>query len=210
MATTSLQFPDRTRVARRLSLAIQSRHHLPMSHGGWEAFTLPPWNSQNEQGAKNLRSRQSSASSNARPALEFPSLSTTIAASPLISTVLSVSRLGTRAATRSPMKWSALSKLTVRQSPDRRFNGVQQEPESVRNREDVKARAVIVSTWQMVSGQNAPAIHIIDILCGQFQLDKLRWQADAAVTTASSSTNPRRLPRVFFFYVGHDLLQQSK
>lgn len=54
------------------------------------------------------------------------------------------------------------------------FEGREQDVETIRSRGDLKERAVVVSTWQIVGGGKGPGFHIIDVLCEYFQLDKLK------------------------------------
>ncbi|CZT20551.1 uncharacterized protein RCC_06409 [Ramularia collo-cygni] len=65
-------------------------------------------------------------------------------------------------------------KLAVKTSLDHVFKGKEQDVETIRRREDLKARAVVVSTWLVVGGQKGPGFYIIDVLCDYFQLDKLK------------------------------------
>lgn len=65
-------------------------------------------------------------------------------------------------------------KDAVRHSLDRSFQGMQQEVSSIRKREDLKARVVVVSTWQVVGGRKGPGFYVIEVLCEYFQLDGVK------------------------------------
>jgi hypothetical protein len=64
-------------------------------------------------------------------------------------------------------------RLAVQTSLEKTFPGMESELTTIRNSEHLKARAAVVSTWQIICGHPGPGWHILDVVCSFFHLDKL-------------------------------------
>ncbi|KAF7187936.1 hypothetical protein HII31_10836 [Pseudocercospora fuligena] len=62
----------------------------------------------------------------------------------------------------------------VRWCLDRTFEDTPQDVETIRTRQDLKDRAIIICPWQVVGGQKATGHHFVKALCDFFLLDEAK------------------------------------
>ncbi|EME77323.1 uncharacterized protein MYCFIDRAFT_179898 [Pseudocercospora fijiensis CIRAD86] len=73
-----------------------------------------------------------------------------------------------------PNNFEVSCRNAVRWCLDRTFEGMQGDVETIRTRQDLKDRAIVICPWQTVGGQKATGHHFIKALCEYFLLDETK------------------------------------